>query len=123
MLQSLTTDELQKYAEIAKDQITEEQRWTVLYLVLLVISLGVLAWVGIQVMTTGFSGNHLYGLGLAGILAYWPYRSMKIKSLWRGHCNAVRAELKKRTSDQSPAPASNTVSTTDVPPHGDEHKK
>ncbi|MEO1206189.1 MAG: hypothetical protein AAFV45_07645 [Pseudomonadota bacterium] len=122
-MSTLTTDELKKYGEIASDQIKSEQRWTLAYLALLGISLGVLTWVGLGIIAGGLDSRGIYGLGLAALLAYWPYRSMKIKTLWRGHCNAVRAELKKRESVEMPATPSNGDTNGGAASHGDEHGK
>ncbi|MEL7048353.1 MAG: hypothetical protein AAFO75_05210 [Pseudomonadota bacterium] len=123
LLGALTVDELQKYAEIASDQISKEQKWALGYLALLVISLGCLGWVGLGIAKSGLTMMYGLGLALAGLLAYWPYRSMKTKKLWRGHCDAVKIELAKRKTAPEPNGSQETDDSVGGHQTGDEHEK
>lgn len=96
LLRSLSDEELGQYAQLATDQIAREGRWIWLKAAAGLTAVGLLAWTGFETFYLGFDRVRLYSLGLAGVMSYWPYRSLKSWRLWRGHLDAVRDERVRR---------------------------
>jgi len=120
LLVGLTNDELRQYFGMAEDQINAERRLLALYIGMGIAAAGLTLYSGYQIISRGgVERTQVYQLLAAAFLAYWPYRSRKIKKLWRGHCEAVETELARRTTgeeDNDPpaqtgaAPAENSAS-------------
>jgi hypothetical protein len=92
----LTDAELRRYGEIALDQRNlEYDRWWAQVLLWLVAS-AALAWGLWQLVDEGVTGRALAALGAAVAFAYWPYRKVKMRRLWKGHCEAVAQEQARR---------------------------
>jgi hypothetical protein len=94
----MTDDELRRYREIALDQRNlEYDRWWA-QILLWLAAIAALAWSLWQMMNAGLTGRALTALVAAVALAYWPYRKVKMRRLWKGHCEAVARELARRVT-------------------------
>jgi hypothetical protein len=98
LLSTLTDDELRRYREIALDQRDlEYDKWWA-QIALWLAAIAALAWGLWQMMEMGVTSRALTALVAAGAFAYWPYRKVKMRRLWKGHCEAVAQELARRVA-------------------------
>jgi hypothetical protein len=101
LLGSLTDEELDRYSEIAGDQLQHELRHRWLQLALAGLALGSAVWVMRGLLLGHYGGMALLALGLSAVLGYWPYRKARTRRLWRAHRTAVLAEQTRRRSAAS----------------------
>ena len=98
LLGSLTDEELDRYREIAGDQVRRELEHGWLQVALVGLALGSAAWVVRGLILGIYGRSALLTLGLSAALGYWPYRKAKTRRLWRAHGAAVLAEQARRRS-------------------------
>ena len=98
LLSALTDDELRRYGEIAVDQCNlEYDRWWA-QILLCIAAVVAMVWGVWQLVATGVSGRAVVTLVVAVACAYWPYRKVRMRRLWKGHCEAVAQEQARRAT-------------------------
>jgi len=97
-LSALTDEELERYREIAADQVKRETKDRWLQLVLAGLALAAAAWFLGELVLGVYWVSAILILGLSAALGYWPYRRARTRRLWQAHCAAVRAEQERRRS-------------------------
>ena len=96
LLSALTDDELRRYGEIAEDQRQiEYDRWWAEVGLWSAAAVSFI-WAVWQIAVLGFSTRAAMGLAAAVACAYWPWRKMRMRRLWQGHCEAVAQEQARR---------------------------
>ena len=97
-LGALTDEELERYREIAGDQLKRELQHRWLQLALAGLALMAAAWFMSGLILGVYWLTAILILGLSAALGYWPYRRAKSRRLWQAHCAAVQAEQARRRS-------------------------
>ena len=92
----MSTAELARYVEIARDQYRRELAYWWAQAISCLGAGGGLAVTMRDLILWGYSRATVLGLGLTWLLSYWPYRSFKTRRLWKRHMTAVEAELSRR---------------------------
>ncbi len=94
----LTEEELDQYGQMAQDQISREDRWRWAQAAAGFVAAALAVWISVRLIQGGWERFWWLPLGLAAVLSYWPYRSLKTRRLWQGHYDAVKQELERRQS-------------------------
>jgi hypothetical protein len=97
-LGTLTDEELERYREIAGDQVNRELKHRWLQLALAGLALVAAAWFMSGIILGVYWVSAILILGLSAALGYWPYRRARTRRLWQAHCAAVQAEQARRRS-------------------------
>lgn len=101
LLHALTDEELGQYGDLANDQVRREVRWLWAQMLMSIAALGLAGWALSRGLETGFDRSRWLSLLGAAALLYWPYRSARIRRLWKGHERMVKDELARRQASRA----------------------
>lgn len=96
LLEELTEDEVNRYMDMALDQVRHEERLAWLKIALAVAAVAIVAYDLVHGWQNGITNWHVAGLLVAAALGYWPWKVRSYRRLWMRHLSAAKAELARR---------------------------
>lgn len=98
LLSSLSDDELSRYGEIARDQHALEYGNWWGQIGCMLASIAALVWGSWRLVVSGMTAETILAMVAAVVLGYWPWRKVRTRRLWQGHCEAVAREQARRVT-------------------------
>jgi hypothetical protein len=96
LLGELSDEDLARYQTVACEQAAIEQKHWGLKAASAIGAVVLAASVVWHAATSGLSRWDIAGLGLSGLMGYWPWRAWVCRAMWLLHATRARSEHERR---------------------------